>query len=68
LSKKHIFAKINLFSRALSWPNFNFCPRKNFSDILSHHNKGIDGILQEKKDIKYLSQQQAEDILTCENF
>jgi hypothetical protein len=33
------------------------------SDILSHHNTGIDGILQEKKDVKYLSEQQAEDIL-----
>ena len=33
------------------------------SDILSRHNTGIDGILQEKKDVKYLSEQQAEDIL-----
>jgi hypothetical protein len=33
------------------------------SDILSRHNTGIDGILQEKKDVKYLYEQQAEDIL-----
>jgi len=33
------------------------------SDILSRHNTGIDEIIQEKKTIKYLSEQQAEDIL-----
>ncbi len=38
--------------------------KNNFiSDILSRHNTGINGILQEKKDVKYLSEQQTEDIL-----